>query len=288
SGVSIRDDQGETVVYAGAGNYLEGGELRVVANGANYSSNYAALRGNYSNSGSPGLGLFGAGSTMLLQTEYTGNDAVDFPQNAISPFENLAEAGAANDAQGTLGVVDIGTAVTTILSRTITVPVSGYVIAIAGGTIEASTSASTRLCLLGVSTSAAAIPTRQQNQLSLPAGDTERHPVTVHGLFSVAAGSTTFYFLGSAGAASIFSTTKGQLTLLFVPTTYGTIDSNDAAAAPDYSNAGRTSGLTEAEMALERAQSIQDNERRIQNELDQIRQRMQELENQIRPDIQEQ
>lgn len=286
SGASIRDEEGETVVYTGAGAYTQGGVLRVLANGDFYSTNYASLEGNYSNSGDPGLGLFGSGSTISFQTEFDGDDAVNFPANAVSPFESLAEAGAANDAQGTFDV-DIGTGVTTILSRTITVPVSGYVIVIAGGTMEVATSGSDRSCLLGVSTSGSSLPATQQNLLFLPSGTTEYHPVTVHGLFSVSAGSTTFYYNASASAAATCFAEKSNLTLLFVPTNYGTIDSNIADGGPDVARTGRRSGLTPTEIALEQTESVQENDARIQNEIDEIRRRLLELETQATPDVED-
>lgn len=60
------------------------------------------------------------------------------------------------------------------------------------------------------------------------------YPVTVHGLFSVAAGNNTFFLLAKEFSGSL-SAFDMQLTLVFFPTTYGTVDPTLAAPGADNS-----------------------------------------------------
>ena len=98
-------------------------------------------------------------------------------------------------------------------------------------------------------------------------------------MFSVPSGTTTFCLVGSelnGDATSI----DHQLSLLFVPTAYGTAVSNladgAASAADGEGPAGRA--LTSSDIAAERAASVRDNEARITAELDALRARLDAIE----------
>ena len=54
-------------------------------------------------------------------------------------------------------------------------------------------------------------------------------PVTVQAIFTVFGGNSTFYLLGDENAGS-FQTTKRQLSILYVPTAYGTVSVPGPAA----------------------------------------------------------
>lgn len=167
-------------------------------------------------------------SSALQVTASPGNDSVILPNNAISAAETLDEPGVAS-ASGTTFISLNGT-VQTILSRQITVPATGYVLAI--GTVSASIGHSgggESRGQFGISAAVGSFPANQQVVVELRDLGTsgiDNVPVTVHGLFSVAsAGTFTFYLLGQAldGDDIDVNGASQQLTLLYVPTSYGTV-----------------------------------------------------------------
>jgi hypothetical protein len=153
-----------------------------------------------------------------------GDNSVILPGNSIGPFEIFAEAGGASILNS--GSIAMDGTVQTLLTRAFTVPAAGYVLVI--GSLEATaahTIGSSSIGVFGVSENAGAFPSNQDLRYTLSAAlatGTYSSPITVHGLFQVAAGVNTFYLLGQEGTGS-FSAAEMQLTLLYIPTVYGQV-----------------------------------------------------------------
>lgn len=187
--------------------------------------------------GATGAGLGGAlyisggASSMVFNTNNSGDSSVSLPTGAVSAGEILNEAGVANN-QATSASIPATGALATLLSRSITCPTAGYVIAFANADLGLSYSGSTVDYMFGVSDSATTLPSNQDMQIRLPGGlpnGTYDFPAVAHGAFQVSAGTHTFYFnaggsFGGAYPAQTFF--DPQLTLIFVPTAYGAITSN--------------------------------------------------------------
>ena len=169
------------------------------------------------------------------------------------------------------------------MSRSITAPTSGYVLAIATGELVVNhSSGSASTIQYSVSRDCDATPTApltQQTNYGLPSAaitGTYRVPATVQGVFDVSAGTTTFcgYVNLGTGSAQI---DDQNLTLLFVPTSYGSIVSNLQAGGDEVEEAPQA-GLTAADIAAERAASIEANEARVRDELREMQARLAELQ----------
>jgi hypothetical protein len=133
------------------------------------------------------------------------------------------------------GGVTLSGGVETILSRSITVPASGFVLAI--GTCQANafhTNGTTTNASFGVSDAAGVIPSTQDVgfffESGLPSGQ-RLLPVTVQAIFSVTAGTHTFYFLGEEIAGDV-SVNDMTLSLIYVPAQYGSVATPVRDAGP--------------------------------------------------------
>ncbi len=178
------------------------------------------------------LSIVGSMSGMVFNTNLIGDDSLALPGGAVNSTEILNEAGAANAQAGVVSIPSDGT-LATLTSRSITVPADGYVLVLAQADFQVSYSGSLVDYMFGVSDSATSLPSNQDVQVRLPAGLSGTGsfdiPASAHGLFEVAAGTHTFYFNagGAFGAAY-----PGQnfwdinLTLVYIPTAYGVVESN--------------------------------------------------------------
>lgn len=187
----------------------------------------ASLRGGSPGSGAT-LGLTDAvgSTTVFLDGNQTGDAAVQVPAGAISAIEEFNEPGVASTNSTTISGLT-----GTLLSRSITVPSAGYVLAIGSCQIGiAHTSGTTDSAAFAVSSDG-----------SFPVGSTLKHEIsgsvpsgefyeviTVHSLFPVSAGVNTFSLLGT-GTPGAYGARTRQLSLVFIPTAYGTVS---APASP--------------------------------------------------------
>ncbi|MCG3127947.1 MAG: hypothetical protein CHACPFDD_02820 [Phycisphaerae bacterium] len=204
-----------------------------------------------------------------------GNTSVILPNDSISAIEIMDEPGVANDHNASIA---IGTSLTTLASRSITVPAAGYVLALADGDLQIShTNGTDSTYIYGVSDSATSLPSDQDMMTRLAGAlttGTYNFAGSSHGLFSVAAaGSYSFYYLAyefSGGSATMYDI---QLTLLYVPTAYGTVESNlpppNGGGGPE--TQGRepaAPGITPEEIEAEQQLEVENHRLRVLAELE--------------------
>ena len=139
---------------------------------------------------------------------------------------------------------------------------------------------------VGVSDVNSAFPSNQDVSWQLPsaaATGSYSAPVTVHGLFLVSGGAHTFYFLArrtsSTANAYIYDT---QLTLVYIPTNYGTVSPTLTGGEDVPDDDSPVARVTASDIAAERSASIADNNARIEKEIAEMKERLAELETELK------
>jgi len=140
----------------------------------------------------------------------------------------------------------------------------------------------------GVSGTEGAFPINQDVKLelssSIPSGQYS-FPITVHGLFEItSAGTYTFHLLALENPG-FFEIYDMQLTLLFIPTEYGTVvpkPASDAVITDDQSP--EKSALSDADLTAERNNSIAFNRDRIEREIARMEEELRALKQAVSRD----
>lgn len=157
-------------------------------------------------------------------TSASGDASVILPNNAISAAETLDEPGVAS--ANASGQVALNGSVQILLSHTLTAPAPGFVLVI--GNLRSSVNhANGTSSTAHFSVSDAPLLIENQTVLhALPssaATGSYLAPITVHGLFAVSSAGIHDFFLLGQELVGNFDVNDLQLTLLFVPTSYGTV-----------------------------------------------------------------
>ncbi|GEM_PF-4460299 len=207
--------------------------------------------------GTPGARFFITGPTsgLSFDTGLSGDDAFVLPDDAIGQDEIFGEAGFASDAVN--AGVTLSTSFQPVLSRTITVPGPGHVVALANGSISVQRLTNVNgILVLGVSDTPNGLPDTQQNVFQMPPiGLTGFYnwPTSAHGVFEApVAGTYTFYFNANSSGFGTPRIFDPNLTLLYIPTAYG--DVTPTLLAPDGGydpDAPTRAPLTDAEILAE-------------------------------------
>jgi len=232
--------------------------------------------GNTSGTGEPTVTISGSTRSASLNMGQAGDGSVVLPSDAISSTEVFDEPGVASAIQ--IGTIALNGPTQTLASRTLTVPAAGYCLVIASAEAAAShTNGVLSAAYFGVSDDAAVIPANQTVASAFPSGAASGiydFPVTVHGLFQVGAGSHTFYLLGAELGGS-YSIQDIQLTILFVPTAYGTVTPTLTAEIGD--DHGRMSRPQGTEVTTEQQTAARFDRDRVEGEMAAMRAQMAEL-----------
>ncbi len=265
--LSLYESDGTT--YATLGDDGDGAEL-VLRNAAGTSTVY--FEGSYGG-GDPFLTMTGTGDAFNVRLDLTGNASVQMPVDAVSAAETLDEAGLVNEHNA--GFYQNATGYRTLSSRTISCPAAGYILAIASARceIEHDNGAVTET-KIGLTEDPNSLVADQDHLVQWPSGAATGNysiPVAVNCVFDAVAGDKTLYFVSNKSSASTnaFDWWNVNLTLLFVPTAYGTTE--PALAVENDLRGAERRPLTDAELALERANSIASNQARLEAELDEMR-----------------
>lgn len=233
-GGSLRlfSETAETVGIFEADAQGTGGYLRLLGNGGQLE--WDGDTGAGVNTGSR-LTVTGPVSGLQMDTSVAGDSALVLPASSISSSEILDEPGVASINQPN-GVALTGT-ISPVISRSITVPGPGHVVVLANCNISVQRTSNVNGTLnIGVSTQPSTLPSSQTLSLQMPPSTTTfgqyNFPGGAHAVFQVASGGTfTYYFNARAsgyGTPQIFDST---LTLIYVPTAYGTV--TPTPATPD-------------------------------------------------------
>jgi len=241
--------------------------------------------GNASGTGSPLVSLFGNGSSMFFDLEESGTSSVLLPVDAVSASEIRDETGLAFANRVT--AIPIG-ANTTVDSRTITPPADGFVIAIATAQffLDHVTGSDT-----GVNVALALAPdvtnvarrARIEVESSVGSDTSLSRSVTTHDVFSVFAGSPLTVYLNASATGGGAGNDVGatQLTLLYVPTTYGTVfgvpEDAGRGFSPDDETGLVAGSPTTADLAAEREASVAANFARMETEMAAMRAEMEAM-----------
>ncbi|OGC76691.1 MAG: hypothetical protein A2Z27_00280 [candidate division Zixibacteria bacterium RBG_16_50_21] len=285
-GVYGREENGD-LTYALEPDFNGAGGFFSLFSDAGGSFNSFFIDGNASGTGEPFVGINGTSRSVFFDVGSSGNSSVALPGDAISAPELLDEPGVASHSSN--GSFSLGAGNNVLSSRSITAPTGGYVLVVgscnSGFTHSNGTASQT---YFGVSNLSNSLPPNQDQvshfvPSSSPTGQYGT-PVTVHGLFSVTAGLHTFYLLGDEnfGVATV---ADPKLTLLFLPTAYGTVSSLAAveSAKPDQFQVTRE-GLTQAEIEAEQSEAKTFNQARIQKELEQMQAQLDAMKKQLAQD----
>jgi hypothetical protein len=240
------------------------------------------VEGNYGGLEEPRVTIAGSSRSAAFNMDQTGNNSVLLPISSVSSQELYNEPGVtSNRAHDTGGLALSGTGYDVITSSSITVPDAGYVLVIATAQVDfGHTTGTETYANVGVSNVDTGLPAAQDIQTYLPSDlptDTYRLGITRHNLFIVGdTGTTTFYFIGRlySGSCTVYDV---QLSLVYLPTTYGTVAPLTAGVAGDENEVPIRGPLTQAEIAAERSESEQANMVRIQHELDAMRAELDEI-----------
>lgn len=248
------------------------------------SSTGFRVDGNYGGYEEPRVEILGSSELAAFRMYETGDATVVFPVDAISSSEIFNETGTASYTSGIDGVLLLSTP-TILGSQSIVTPAAGYVLAIATGQAEIDHASGTTSSFdFGVSDDSGTFPDNQDIFLRLNGGLSSGYydlPVTVHGLFEVAlAGSYTFFFLGrqAEGSCTCYDV---QLTLLFIPTLYGTVMPALASGRVADTDDNIKQALNTSDVAAQRIASEDANTIRIEQELKAIRAELEALKNEV-------
>lgn len=280
---------GQIAVRDEAGNMTDRMEIDANGTGGYFSVYRSANSIGFTVDGNDGteepvVSVTGSARLAKFDMSVSGDASVVLPTSGVNSVEEFNEPGVAESYQNS--AIQVGLGVTTIGSRTISCPDDGYVIAIAGGHCEIGHVVNTDSRILygvndvtgsfATSIGVAGLPS------TAPSGNSYRFPCPFVGVWPVTAGAHTFYLLAQRiGAANGIVWNDPTLTLLYVPTSYGTVTGNKAfAATPDASGAP----LTGAEIEAEKSQSIAADQARVQQELDAMKAQLAEIQARLAAD----
>jgi len=267
--IHVRDETGDDIITMAPDGDGTGGYLSI-SRAPSIEGFY--IDGNANGSGEPRVGLTGSARSLVLDMSQEGDNSVSLPPDAIAASEVVDEPGVASNDRHAEAVLTGGIDVLT--SRALTAPADGYVLAIATGeVIDFHVNNTNSAAAFGISTSSTdflAIQNITQIPSSAPTG-TYKIALAAQTIIPVSTGATTFYLLGERVGGSIRASDL-ELSLLFVPTAYGTVDplavstrtaesgtalaSSDAYDAPDATpgDIGRELAAMRAEINELRAQ----------------------------------
>jgi hypothetical protein len=264
------DENGSAVSEWAADNDGEGGLFRVYGNIGHTS--YFFVDGNHMGSGDPWVQIYGSASASYFLTDETGSEAVQLPQDAVEDTEILDEPGVAGDIQVDLYYLSDPENYEGLVASSMTVPDYGYILALANCDVRVThTNGTMDMAALGVSSNTTEVSPGQGGSIYVPgaaASGVYIMSASYSGLFEITSlGTHTFYFLGQELSGDVGVVNK-QLTLIYFPTAYGTVTEAMAASSGLSGDVQiRESGLTEAEIAAERLESMAFNAARIEREL---------------------
>lgn len=159
----------------------------------------------------------------LSVTAAAGNSSVQLPADSVSAAEIQNEAGLASDYRDSLITLTPDGTIT-VLSRSITVPTGGFVLAHVTASAQPGIIIGTASPTMFLHKQTA--PAASTNGFSVQLGSIESGHISFHAVFAVSAG-TNLFEVGALSFVNDCRMSTRRLTLMFIPTTYGTTDVED-------------------------------------------------------------
>jgi len=237
------------------------GDPAFTVNGQTSSSNFNAT-----------VSIEGATSTIFNTNEF-GDDAVVLPLNAINSFELLNEVGVTNNTDVTHTFTSNFTNIT---SQTISAPTEGYILAIGTAQLNINhTNGSPTQGEFGVSNISQSLTGFQDIAIGIPNSGTTGfyfQAGSVHGIFEAVVGANTIYLVGRETNGDGISVNDSTLSLIFIPTSYGSIstpfnDDNEESEVRSLTS----DNATQEELELINNASIKANEERMLKEINDLK-----------------
>lgn len=235
-------------------------------------------------SDSPAFNLNGENSFFGIFGANSGNASVQMSSNAVNSLEILDEPGLANNQVGFIGIT---TTLTSVISRSITVPAGGFVLVLFDGDVGMNhVAGSLSYVEWIIDDVAGGAGSGNDDMLHLlpttAATGLYDFASSSHAVFAVPSAGTYTYHVNMARTGATSATLfDGQMTVIYFPTAYGTVNpsfTGDDFRGGSYGNAGPTRmPQSGAEIAAERARSQADNMARIQSEMLAMKQEMAEM-----------
>jgi len=254
---------------------LGDGEIILRNIGGGGGSSLALMSVNVGIAEEPAIGLFNSTQTFLVDLAASGDASVFLPESGVSSFELQSEPGVAA-AVNTNFVTLTSTSPASVISRTITPPASGYILALGQTVCRISHAQGTQTSgAVGLSDDGVNLGTAQDVNVILSnnaASGSYGIPLHVNGVFPASAGvAKTIHILASEASGDI-DLEDLSLTLVYLPTSYGTVSPTLMVPGGGGGEDGsvRTAPQTEAEIADERAESERANRARIGAELEEM------------------
>ncbi|GJM19132.1 MAG: hypothetical protein DHS20C14_13450 [Phycisphaeraceae bacterium] len=225
-----------------------------------------SVDGNVSGSAATRVDITGESQLFVFDTSVSGDASTVLPDGAVNAAEMFNEPGVAEIHANALSQ-DIEAGIGPILSRTITVPGPGYVVAIANlEVLIGFITGSDQLVSIGVSDEPDAFFEGLELSEDIPASTgtgTYNFVISPSLVFPVdTAGAHTYYLVGQEGGGNggnFIRASDAQITLLYVPTAYGAIGLNvlRSGGGPEEFIGPAAPPLSDAEIAAERLAEVQ-------------------------------
>jgi hypothetical protein len=232
-----RSEANERVVQLGPGPFGDG-EL-ILESGSGSVNIYSDFNG------APVLGLYGSTFAEIDLTA-TGDATVSLPVGSLNAAELANEPGLA--AANNTGVVALTATVASVLSRTITPPGGGYVLALGQCVARINhTNGTGTSGAVGLSDDGVAFGTAQDVNLQISANagsGSYSLPAHLNGVFPATAGVPLTIHLVGSEASGVIDIEDVSITLLYVPTSYGTV--SPTLLATDNGEKGAAQGTQSA------------------------------------------
>jgi hypothetical protein len=219
------------------------------------------------------------GRYVWLNPSSLDDESVDLPSNALSGPELLDEPGVASN--NNTGTITLSGPIESLVSRTITPPSGGYILAMAGCYTQANHVTGTNSELqIGLSDVATAFGAAQDVNMRVPSGapsGTYRFPSHMNAIFVASAGvPLTVHLVAEIVTGTTLAVGDIALSLLYVPTAYGSV--SPALTEMGGMEDAPSSAPSLAKIAAERTDSEAFARRREETELADMKGRLAELE----------
>jgi hypothetical protein len=255
-----RSEAGDVVAQLGAGTVGKGElVLRNAGRSVGFYSDYI---------GEPLLALNGNARSAVIELNRDSDISVRFPVGGINAVESFNEPGLA--AANNTGTVALTATVASVLSRTITPPEDGYVLALGQCVARINhTNGTGTSGAIGLSDDGVAFGTAQDVNLQISANagsGSYSLPAHLNGVFPATAGVPLTIHLVGSEASGVIDIEDTSLTLLYVPTAYGSV-SQTLLAASDGEDLPARGAQTPGELLAEKLASQEANTARLEQEL---------------------